>query len=62
MKPSWKNGDCQGSPLGYPAVLVDGALILDDEDEVKAGQDGALQVYVLLCRLQVVVPSAHPQQ
>jgi len=46
-----------GHSLGYPAVLIDGALVLDDKDEVKARQDGALQVYVLLGGLQVIIPA-----
>ena len=42
-------------------VPVHGALILDNEDEVKAGQDGGLQVNVLLSCLHVIIP-AHLSQ
>ncbi len=36
------------------------ALVLDNEDEVEARQDGGLQVDVLVRALQVVVPAAPP--
>ncbi len=43
--------------LGNVPVPVSIALILDDEDEVKAGQDGRLQLNVLSSRFQVIIPA-----
>ena len=42
-------------------ILLNGALILDNEDEIKAREDGALKVNIFLCCLQVVV-SADKQE
>ena len=43
--------------LGNVPVPVSIALILDDEDEVKAREDGCLQLDVLPCRFQVIIPA-----
>ena len=48
-----------GAAPGDLLVGLHAAIVLDDEDEVKAGQDGGLQVDVVLRRLQVVIPANH---
>ena len=47
-----------GCSLGNVHVPRLCALILDNEDEVKTRQDGGLQVNILLCALQVIIPVA----
>jgi hypothetical protein len=37
-------------------VLVPAAVVLQDEDEIEAGEDGGLEIDVFGCGLQVVVP------
>lgn len=43
--------------LGDVPVPVSVALILDDEDEVKAREDSRLKLDVLPCRFQVIIPA-----
>ena len=38
-------------------VAVHAALILHDEDQVKTREDGCLQVNVVLCAFEVVIPA-----
>ena len=47
-----------GASLGNVSVPVGIALVLDNEDEVKAGEDGRLQLNVLPSRLQVIIPAS----
>ena len=47
-----------GASLGNVSVPVGVALVLDDEDEVKAGEDGRLQLNILPSRLQVIIPAS----
>lgn len=48
----------RGCALGDLAVPVSVALVLHDEDEIKAGQDGRLQLNVLASRLHVIIPAS----
>ena len=45
--------------VGKARIMLPGCHISDDEDEVKARQDGGLQVHVLLSRHHVIIPAAH---
>ena len=47
-----------GASLGDVSVTVGIPLVLHDEDEVKAGKDGRLQLNVLPGRLQVIIPAS----
>jgi len=46
-----------GASLGNVPVPVSIALVFDDEDQVEARQNGRLQLDVLSCRLQVIIPA-----
>ena len=47
-----------GASLGNVPVPVSIALVLHDEDEVKAGENGCLELDVLPSRLQVIIPAS----
>ncbi len=44
---------------GKALIMLPGGHVSDNEDEVKARQDGRLQVHVLLSRHHVIIPVAH---
>lgn len=44
---------------GKALIMLPGGHISHNEDEVKARQDGCLQVHVLLSRHHVIIPVAH---
>ena len=45
--------------VGKARIMLLGGHISHNEDEVKARQDGSLQVHVLLSRHHVIIPAAH---
>ena len=48
----------QAHVVGKARIMLPGRHISHNEDEVKARQDGGLQVHVLLGRHRVIIPAA----